>query len=81
MMAWFIALHGPNHGVDEANRFLLAVDADREQIARALDDAQPGQFVKVPIEYPNQIHTPGILRVQPHLYAAWTIYEAEVGPG
>jgi hypothetical protein len=81
-MAWFLALHGPNQGVNQSNRFQLAPDADVEQIERELDDADPGQFVKVPIDYQDQIHTQRvvrIVRVQPHRYGAWTLYETTVG--
>lgn len=78
-MAWFLALHGPNRSMGQSNRFQLAHDADPQQIADDLDSAAPGEFVKVPIEFQDQIHNPVTLRVQPSLYGAWVIYEAEVG--
>ncbi|CAM3007302.1 hypothetical protein H7J50_22660 [Mycobacterium intermedium] len=73
-MAKYLVLYSSSHRTGQELRWRLAADVDLEIVRRRLDQAVPGEFVKVPVVLEDELETLQ-LRVQPHQFGAWLVLD------
>ncbi|MCV7197411.1 hypothetical protein [Mycobacterium angelicum] len=73
-MAKYLVLYSSSQRIGQELRWRLAADVDLEAVRRRLDQAQPGEFIKVPVVLEDELQTLQ-LRVQPHQFGAWLVVD------
>jgi hypothetical protein len=78
-VAKYLVLYGPTHRIGHEYRFRLPAECELDQLRQDLDQAAPGQFVRMAVVLDDGVQ-PVELRVQPHLYGAWAVLDLPESP-